>query len=131
MGKVEANLQLEKAGERLGEAKVLLDAGYLAGSISSSYHAALAALQSALLDKEILEATFGGVIQQFNKHFIQNSVLPGAIKTIPVELQNMNLEATDNLNSGLDKKAATSAFEMANSFYTEIKKYLDAKYKAG
>ncbi len=66
---------LEAAKERLKSAKVLMDIGNYADSISRSYYAFLDATTTALTTKDLFPKSHTGAIELFSLHFIKTNLV--------------------------------------------------------
>lgn len=66
---------LRAAKERLKSAKVLLESGNYADSISRAYYAFLDAASAALIGKDVVVKSHTGVIDLFSLHFIKTNLV--------------------------------------------------------
>jgi uncharacterized protein len=66
--------RLDRAGETLEEAQVMLKTGHPSGAVNRLYYACFYAVNALLLCRNMSSARHSGVLSLFNKNFIKSGV---------------------------------------------------------
>ena len=130
MGKEEVYNAAERASLCLKEAEVLLREKLWGGSINRSYYAVFCTVQAVLNTRDIHVKTHKGAHIKFHEHFIKTSLLNSTLGNIPDQVEEMRIEGDYDFEQDAFEEDARKAFELAQYFLTEVKKYLDALYKS-
>ena len=72
----EQTVLLRKAAEKLGAARVLIEAGYYGSAVSEAYYVMFDAAKAILIGKNILRHKHGAVIAAFGEHFAKTGLVP-------------------------------------------------------
>jgi uncharacterized protein (UPF0332 family) len=66
---------MERSGETLEEAKIMLESSHLFGATNRIYYACFYAVSALLLSSDLSSPKHSGVISLFNKHFIKTGLI--------------------------------------------------------
>ncbi len=119
---VERNL--EKAGERLEAAKILLENRKFEDAINrayySMYHSAMALLQTV----NISPKTHNGLIGEFGKKFVKNGKIDRRYSKILSYAENLRESADYGIESEIGQRDAEKTVDNAEDFLEMAKKHL-------
>jgi len=68
--------KLERSGETLEEAKIMLQSSHLFGAANRIYYACFYAVSALLLSKDLSSHKHSGVLSLFNRHFVKTGLIP-------------------------------------------------------
>ena len=68
--------KLERSGETLEEAKIMLQSSHLFGAANRIYYACFYAVSALLLSKDLSSPKHSGVLSLFNRHFVKTGLIP-------------------------------------------------------
>jgi len=68
--------KLERSGETLEEAKIMLRSSHLFGAANRIYYACFYAVSALLLSKDLSSHKHSGVLSLFNRHFVKTGLIP-------------------------------------------------------
>jgi sulfite reductase (ferredoxin) len=106
---------LYEAEEKLAWSAEAFDNKQWSDSIYHSYAAIISAAKSLLLDKEVHVNTQHGIINDFDKHFVETGeiVLGGSFKELALLIQEREPS----------REFAEEYFDKANAFFVRTKEY--------
>ena len=68
--------KLERSGETLEEAKIMLGSSHLFGAANRIYYACFYAVSALLLSRDLSSHKHSGVLSLFNRHFVKTGLIP-------------------------------------------------------
>ena len=68
--------KLQRSGETLEEAKIMLGSSHLFGAANRIYYACFYAVSALLLSKDLSSHKHSGVLSLFNRHFVKTGLIP-------------------------------------------------------
>ena len=68
--------KLQRSGETLEEAKIMLRSSHLFGAANRIYYACFYAVSALLLSKDLSSHKHSGVLSLFNRHFVKTGLIP-------------------------------------------------------
>ena len=68
--------KLQRSGETLEEAKIMLQSSHLFGAANRIYYACFYAVSALLLSKDLSSHKHSGVLSLFNRHFVKTGLIP-------------------------------------------------------
>ena len=113
-----------RAGEALGAAEVLRDAGYLADALSRAYYATLHAAKAALYVHDVATASHAAVRRMFGLHLIQSGEIEAEWASHLAEILDDRLAADYDVEAGFTAEEAHHACQQARAFLHRIETYL-------
>ena len=114
----------QRAGQALGAAEVLRDAGYPADALSRAYYATLHAAKAALYVHEVTTASHAAVRRMFGLHLIQTGEIEGEWASHLGEILDDRLAADYDVEAKFTSEEANEACQQARAFLDRIRTYL-------
>jgi uncharacterized protein (UPF0332 family) len=121
---------LAKAGESLGAARLLADAGYHDFAVSRSYYTMFYVAEAFLLSRNLAYSKHAAVIAAFGQQFAKTG-------DVPVEFHRYLIEGQDSRNIGdydlavrLGRDEAEQQIKRAEEFLAFAKKSLPSRERA-
>ncbi|MDO8684645.1 MAG: HEPN domain-containing protein [Armatimonadota bacterium] len=119
-----ARLRLESAQETLSEARLLLNSGFLKGTVNRIYYACFYAVNALLFSEGLSSSKHGGVISLFNRYFIKTGRLPGDMGKLYGKIFEMRQEGDYEETTKFDQHEVEDLLSYAQSFIEQIADWL-------
>ena len=114
----------QRAGQALGAAEVLRDAGYPADALSRAYYATLHAAKAALYVHDVATASHAAVRRMFGLHLIQTGEIESEWASHLGEILDDRLAADYDVEARVTSEEANEAYQQARAFLDRIQTYL-------
>lgn len=115
---------LRKAEENIGAAKVLIDQGYFAISVSRLYYSMFYCAEAVLLSLNLTFSKHSAVISAFGQHFTKTGLLPQELHRSLIEAQDMRNLSDYDLMAVLNREAAEAQLSKARIFLQAVSEFL-------
>lgn len=113
---------IERAKERLEEAKILFEEKHYSGAISRAYYAFFEAAHAALITKGISAKTHAGVITLFSLHFVKTEQIPAQFIRFFKQAKEARETADYTFLKDFTKEETERIIQTAEDFVKEIEK---------
>lgn len=107
---------LKEARERLETARMALEIGNLADSISRSYYAILDAATACLIKKDIIPKSHEGAIDQFSLHYIKTGLVDKKYIRYFKKIKKARIDADYHRRWEFTKEETEEVYQMAREF---------------
>ncbi len=115
---------LDKAGEKLRVAELLLKQKEFEDAISRAYYAAFHAAQAALLTEGLTASTHQGIVNLFGLHFVKTGKFEKKMGRFLSNLKDDRENCDYEIYSSVDADVAQNAVQEARQFLSAIQQYL-------
>lgn len=115
---------LRKAEENIGAAKVLIDQGYFAISVSRLYYSMFYCAEAVLLSLNLTFSKHSAVISAFGQQFTKTGLLPQELHRSLIEAQDMRNLSDYDLMAVLNREAAEAQLSKAHIFLQAASEFL-------
>jgi len=120
--------RFQQAGEALSEARLLLNAGYLRGSINRAYYAMFYALQVLLIQNQVKISKHSGVISYFDREYVKSGIIDKKFSKWLHRLFDLRQDADYGDMFTPSEEQCNEAIKNAEIFVQQIKDYFDNLY---
>lgn len=120
---------VERAKERIKEAKILFQEKHYGGAISRAYYGFFEAAHAALITKGISAKTHAGVIALFSLHFVKTDQIPAKFIRFFKQAKEAREEADYAFLKDFTKEEAERIIQTAEDFVKEIENKFKTKVK--
>jgi len=121
-----SNRRIEKAGECLDAANLLLDAGQYDGAINRSYYCVFHAIRSVLALEGVDFNRHSAVIAHFRKNYIKTGKFEPSVSDIIGKIFDLRGESDYEDYSEISKQEVIEQIENAEYFLGQVKEYLSS-----
>ena len=121
----EQTVLLRMAAEKLGAARVLIEAGYYGSAVSEAYYVMFDAAKAILIGKNILRHKHGAVIAAFGEHFAKPGLVRFELHQWIIAAEKDRLIADYSVEDDLDISIARRHLERAETFLERISSLLE------
>lgn len=111
---------IQRARERVEEAKILFERSHYNGAISRAYYAFFEAGHAALITKGISPKTHAGIITLFSKYFVKPERIPARFIKLFKQAKEAREEADYILMKEFTKEEAKRIIDAAEDFIRKI-----------
>jgi len=119
--KLQFERSIQRAEERIQEAKILLEKDHYGGAISRAYYGFFEAAHALLITKGISAKTHAGVIALFSLHFVKSDKIPVKFIRFFKQAKEAREEADYGFLKEFTREEAGDIIETAEEFIKEIK----------
>ena len=113
--------KLQRSGETLEEAKIMLQSSHLFGAANRIYYACFYAVSALLLSKDLSSPKHSGVLSLFNKHFVKTGLVPVELGKFYSRLFDTRLESDYADFVTVDMKEILDNLKTAEIFISSVK----------
>ncbi len=110
----EQTVLLRKAAEKLGAARVLIEAGIYGSAVSEAYYVMFNAAKAILIEKNILRHKHGAVIAAFGEHLAKTGLVPYELHRWFIAAEKDRLIADYGVEDAPDITVARQHIERGN-----------------
>ena len=113
--------KLERSGETLEEAKIMLRSSHLFGAANRIYYACFYAVSALLLSKDLSSHKHSGVLSLFNRHFVKTGLIPVELGKFYSRLFDTRIESDYADLVTIDLKEIQDNLKTAEIFIPAVK----------
>ena len=113
--------KLERSGETLEEAKVMLQTSHLYGAANRIYYACFYAVSALLLSQNLSSAKHSGVLSLFNKNFVKTRLISVELGRFYSRLFDSRLESDYADLVTIDRGEIQDDIKTAEIFISAVK----------
>jgi len=113
--------KLERSGETLEEAKVMLQTSHLYGAANRIYYACFYAVSALLLSRNLSSAKHSGVLSLFNKNFVKTRLISVELGRFYSRLFDSRLESDYADLVAIDREEVQDDIKTAEIFISAVK----------
>jgi uncharacterized protein len=113
--------KLERSGETLEEAKIMLGSSHLFGAANRIYYACFYAVSALLLSKDLSSPKHSGVLSLFNRHFVKTGLIPVELGKFYSRLFDTRIESDYADLVTIDLKEIQDNLKTAEIFIPAVK----------
>lgn len=118
--------RMERAGETLQEARLMLEHGHLHGAANRIYYACFYATVALLLTRGLSSPKHSGVMALFNRHFVKEGIVPAELGKFYSRVFEHRLESDYGDAVELTEQDLRADLEKAQEFITLIGSQLES-----
>ncbi|MCL4552797.1 MAG: HEPN domain-containing protein [Candidatus Marsarchaeota archaeon] len=112
--------RLSRAEESLAEARLLLDGGYLIGTVNRVYYGCFYAVSALLFTEGLTSSKHSGVISAFDRHWIKTGRLPLEAGRLYRTLFELRQEGDYKDVASFDRDEVSELLSQAEAFVKQI-----------
>lgn len=113
--------KLERSGETLEEAKIMLQSSHLFGAANRIYYACFYAVSALLLSEDLSSPKHSGVLSLFNRHFVKTGLIPVELGKFYSRLFDTRIESDYADLVTIDLKEIQDNLKTAEIFIPAVK----------
>jgi uncharacterized protein (UPF0332 family) len=118
--------RMERAGETLQEARLMLEHGHLHGAANRIYYACFYAAVALLLTRGLSSSKHSGVMALFNRHFVKEGIVPVELGKFYSRMFDHRLVSDYGKGVKLREEDTKADFEKAQEFIAYIESQLQS-----